>query len=180
MPMECRQCQRTIDEDSAYCRFCGSRQQVAGAAGPPRRLGRSPENGRIAGVCAGIAEYLDVDVTFVRVVWTVLSIVPGAIIGGVIAYIAAWLVMPERSGPLTPSSRRRVQRSILDRKIAGVCGGIAEYFNVDPTPVRLLAIVLTVLPGAIVCGVIAYIVAWAIIPSAGDRITTFESAPSAS
>ena len=39
----------------------------------------------------GLAEYFDVDVTFVRVAWAVLSVVPGAIIGGLISYVAAWL-----------------------------------------------------------------------------------------
>ena len=62
---------------------------------PIRRLTRSRANGNIAGVCAGIAEYFEVDVVLVRVAWVVFSIVPGAIIGGVLAYLAAWLIIPE-------------------------------------------------------------------------------------
>ncbi|GAI35822.1 unnamed protein product, partial [marine sediment metagenome] len=45
--------------------------------------------------------------------------------------------------------------------IAGVCGGIAEYFDVDSTLVRLLAVLVVLLGGA---GVIAYIIAWIVIP----------------
>ena len=45
--------------------------------------------------------------------------------------------------------------------IAGVCGGIAEYFDVDSTLVRLLAVLIVLLGGA---GVIAYIIAWIVIP----------------
>ena len=62
---------------------------------PFRRLTRSRTEGKIAGVCAGIANYFDVDVVLVRAAWVVFSIVPGAVIGGVLAYIAAWLVIPE-------------------------------------------------------------------------------------
>jgi phage shock protein C len=50
-----------------------------------------------------------------------------------------------------------------DKKIAGVCGGIAEYFNIDPTLVRLGWIVLSVITG-IVPGVIAYVIAAIIMP----------------
>ena len=47
-----------------------------------RRLLRPRSDRTIAGVCAGIANYLDVDVVLIRALWVVLSIVPGAIIGG--------------------------------------------------------------------------------------------------
>ena len=62
---------------------------------PVRRLTRSRTDGQIAGVCAGIANYFDVDVVLVRAAWVVFSIVPGAIVGGVLAYSAAWLIIPE-------------------------------------------------------------------------------------
>lgn len=55
---------------------------------------------------------------------------------------------------------KRLYRSRNNRMIAGVCGGIAEYFNVDPTIIRLLW-VLFALTGS---GVIAYLIAWVIIP----------------
>ena len=45
--------------------------------------------------------------------------------------------------------------------IAGVCGGIAEYFDIDPTLVRLLGVILVFSGGA---GIIAYIIGWIIIP----------------
>ena len=56
---------------------------------------------------------------------------------------------------------KRLVRSSSDRKIAGVCGGIAEYFNVDPTVVRLLWVVLSCVGGS---GLLAYIIAALIIP----------------
>ena len=119
----------------------------------PKRLHRRSSSGRIAGVCAGVAEYLDADVTLIRLAWVVLSIVPGCLLGGLVAYIAAWFIMPDSSLPAegnTEAGRRLLTRSTVDRKIAGVCGGLAEYMGVDPTAVRVLWAVLTIIPGAIV------------------------------
>jgi phage shock protein C len=137
--------------------------------GTRRRLIRLPAEGRFGGVCAGIADYLGTDVTLVRLAWVILSIVPGALIGGVLAYVAAWLVIPEGTyvRPSLPSSRR-LTRSSTDRRIAGVCGGIAEYFNLDSTVVRVLAVILTIYPGVVICGVLAYLIAWFIIPASPE------------
>jgi phage shock protein C len=136
-----------------------------------RRLVRLPAHGKLGGVCAGIAEYLDADVTLVRLVWVILSIVPGGMIGGIVAYVAALFIVPVSSAAAAP--RARVTRSAVDRKIAGVCGGLAEYLEVDSTVVRLVWAVLTIVPGAIVLGVAAYLVAWFIVPerSAGTMTT---------
>ena len=93
--------------------------------------------------------------------------VPGMLIGGVIAYLLAWLAMPE--GPATAvqtEAPSKIYRSISDRKIGGVCGGLAEYFGVDATPIRLLWVILSVLPGALFGGLIVYVVAWVVIPRA--------------
>jgi phage shock protein C len=147
---------------------------------PIRRLTRSRTDGKIAGVCAGLADYFDVDVVLVRAAWVVLSIVPGAIIGGVLAYLAAWLVMPEATEPASAPHGRRLTQSANDRKIAGICGGLAEYFGVDATAVRLLWVVVSILCGAIVGGVIAYGVAWLIIPRpSGAAVSTAVSASTA-
>jgi len=55
---------------------------------------------------------------------------------------------------------KRLYRSRKDRIIAGVCGGIGEYFEIDPTLIRLVWLLLG-LTGA---GIVAYIVAWVVIP----------------
>jgi len=56
---------------------------------------------------------------------------------------------------------KKLYRSRKDSKVAGVCGGIAEYFNVDPTIIRLLAVLTIFFGGG---GIVAYIIAWLIIP----------------
>lgn len=58
---------------------------------------------------------------------------------------------------------KKLYRSSTDRKIAGVCGGLGEYFNIDPTIIRLLWIFM-LFPTAIFGGVIGYFIAAAIIP----------------
>jgi phage shock protein C len=133
----------------------------------PKRLFRRSATGRIAGVCAGIAEYLDADVTLVRLLWIVLSIVPGGLFGGIVAYIVAWMIMPDATSPLLERDDvRRLTRSMAERRIAGVCGGLAEYFHVDPTAVRVLWAILAIVPGGIVFGLLAYLIAWFIMPVA--------------
>jgi phage shock protein C len=87
-------------------------------------------------------------------------------IGGVIAYLVAWLVMPPSHTVAAIVPGPRLRRSTTDVKIAGVCAGIAEYFTVDATLVRLAWALLTIFPGAIVLGVIAYAIAWIVIPPA--------------
>jgi phage shock protein C len=129
-----------------------------------KQLTRLPAAGRIAGVCAGLAAYFDLDVTLVRLLWVVLSIVPGGFIGGAIAYAVAWAIIPPSPEPAVPPAGKRLYRSTTNVQVAGVCAGIAEYVDLDPTMVRLLWAVLTIWPGAIVLGVFAYLVAWAIIP----------------
>jgi len=65
--------------------------------------------------------------------------------------------------PNVPHEIRRLYLSSDDKKLAGVCGGIAEYLEVDPTIIRLSWIVLTFATG-VVPGVIGYIVAAIVIP----------------
>lgn len=55
---------------------------------------------------------------------------------------------------------KKLYRSRIDRKICGVCGGIGEYFNIDPTLIRVLFVIF----GLTGSGVLAYIIAAIIIP----------------
>lgn len=59
--------------------------------------------------------------------------------------------------------RRRLLLSQSDKKIAGVCGGLADYFDVDATLVRIIFIVLTVFSLGM-GGVLLYLILWAIMP----------------
>jgi len=61
--------------------------------------------------------------------------------------------------------KKRLYKSNLNKKLCGVCGGIAEYFDIDPTVIRLAWVVFTLLGGS---GIIAYIIAAIIMPSQND------------
>jgi phage shock protein C len=56
---------------------------------------------------------------------------------------------------------RKLYRSRTNRQLAGVCGGLAEHFNVDATLLRVLFVVLAVLGGS---GVVIYVAMWIIVP----------------
>jgi phage shock protein C len=105
--MHCTSCQRDIAPYSNYCYFCGARQPVIDpvtGGRPVRRLMRSSTDKKIAGVCAGIADYFDWDPTLVRVLWVLLVLMPVPIFPGVIGYIVAWIVMPEAPLPMPAPS----------------------------------------------------------------------------
>lgn len=61
------------------------------------------------------------------------------------------------------STPKRLYRSRRDYKIAGVCGGIAEYFNIDSTVVRLAFLLFFFLGG---CALLVYLIMWLIVPLA--------------
>ena len=87
--MYCNYCGKVIQDDANVCAYCGTR---VGAVTARRKLMRSRTDRKIAGVCAGFAEYFDLDVTVVRVVWLIVALFGG---GGLLAYIIAWIVIPE-------------------------------------------------------------------------------------
>ena len=69
---------------------------------------------------------------------------------------------------------KKIYRSRTDRMIGGVCGGFAEYFNMDPTLVRLIMVLLIFARGL---GVLAYVVAWILVPERKEE--DMEVAPAA-
>ena len=98
--MNCPNCQRDIAPQSNFCYFCGARQQAPAAPATPapqKRLMLSATDIKIAGLCAGFGEYLDVDPTIVRLVAVFLTFFTG-IFPGVIAYLVAWFIIPKHVG----------------------------------------------------------------------------------
>jgi phage shock protein C len=62
---------------------------------------------------------------------------------------------------------KRLMRSSTDKKIAGVCGGLAEYFDLDSMLIRILWLVLLFCAGT---GFLAYLILWIVLPVAPARI----------
>jgi len=94
--MYCNYCGKQIQDDAAVCAYCGVR---VGASLARRHLMRPRMGRKVAGVCVGFAEYFDIDVTVVRLVWLITAVMTGI---GFIPYLIAWIVMPEEPYLLAP------------------------------------------------------------------------------
>ncbi len=68
---------------------------------------RSRDGRMLGGVCAGVAGYFSLDVTLVRVIWTVVSVLTGG--AGVLAYLVAWAIIPDE-GQKSPSDENIVSK----------------------------------------------------------------------
>jgi phage shock protein C len=110
--MFCTQCGIELEPQDRYCCQCGRGTGVGlpwPARGAERRLTVNSRDKKIAGVCAGFARYLEVDVTLIRIIWLILVFVPPG--AGLIGYLLAWLVMPsEQDGMSTVSEPSTVGR----------------------------------------------------------------------
>jgi len=161
----------------------------ATAVAEPKRLYRDMANRKIAGVAAGIAQYFAVNPLWIRLGFVVLAFFsPGvwrvfddnpfrhfnlhfgswALLG----YVVLWIVLPKRydapaptevllnSGPL---AGRRLFRDTGGGKVAGVASGLAAYFNIDVTLVRVI-----LLAGLFAGGFtfLLYIILWIVLPEA--------------
>ena len=100
--MYCNYCGKVIQDDANVCAYCGTR---VGSVIARKRLVRPRVDRKIAGVCAGFAEYFDLDVTLVRLAWLIVSLMTGV---GLLAYPVAWIVMPEEPLRLTAPAGQHV------------------------------------------------------------------------
>jgi phage shock protein C len=102
--MFCTQCGTRLEDTARYCTSCGkpveAQPGATGAAGAAaastatvRKLRRDIAHKKIAGVCAGFAEYFGTDISLMRIIWVALLLLPPNI--GIIAYIVAWAVLPK-------------------------------------------------------------------------------------
>lgn len=105
--MNCSSCQKDIAAGSKFCYNCGAKQpETVAPSGPPnyatpKRFVRSINDRKVAGVCAGVADYFDMDPTIVRVVWLVATLIPGP---NILAYIILWIAVPEGTTGMAATS----------------------------------------------------------------------------
>lgn len=146
---------------------------------PRASVSRNANDKVLGGVCSGLAHYLKIDPSIIRILFAVLAF--GAFGTGVLIYIILWLVLP--SAYLQPNAKRRLYRNPDNKVIGGVASGLASFFNTSVTIPRLifvLPLILVVINniidnfffGNIVFGgfggmfVLAYLILWIVIPEA--------------
>jgi len=100
----------------------------------PRNLYRSENDKILGGVCAGLAAYLRLDPSIVRIIYALIIL--GSFGFGFLLYIILWIVLPPKS--LAATVRKRLYRNPDSRVIAGVASGMAAYFNIQVWVPRLI------------------------------------------
>jgi len=66
---------------------------------------------------------------------------------------------------------KKLERKLSDRWLAGVCAGLADYSGIDVSLIRVIFAVLTLFGGV---GAIAYVIAWALVPEEGEKVSVAE------
>lgn len=98
--MYCPNCGKEYSQKVNFCCHCGT-AMFTPATAPKKPLTLSRRDKKIAGVCGGFAEYAELDSTIVRIVWLVTALFSGV---GFIAYLVAWIVMPQAPAEVKPAS----------------------------------------------------------------------------
>ena len=161
--------------------------------GTKRRLYRDESNKVFGGVCSGIANWLNMDPTIVRVLFAIISF--GGFGSGFLIYLFLWIFLPAKN--MSIYHGKRMYRNPDDKVIGGVAGGMGAYFNINPTTIRwILAIplILSALKGVHFLGwdndfdvfpnlffggltgtfIFAYIVLWIVLPEASSPYEKME------
>jgi phage shock protein PspC (stress-responsive transcriptional regulator) len=107
------------------------------------RLTRSENDKIIGGVCAGLANYLRIDPSIVRLLFALITF--GGFGTGLLIYIVMWIVLPAKN--TTVSIRKRLFRNTDEKVVGGVASGLAAYFNIDTWITRLIFILPLILGG---------------------------------
>ena len=127
----------TGNSSSASSSTSSTSSAFATASEEPRgSLGRNANDKVLGGVCSGLAHYLKIDPTVVRILFALITF--GGFGTGVLIYIVLWIVLPIKD--LKTNIRKRLFRNPDDKVIGGVASGLASYFNI---PVWIPRVVFT-------------------------------------
>ncbi len=124
------------NSSSASSSTSSTSSAYATAEEPRGSLGRNANDKVLGGVCSGLAHYLKIDPTVVRILFALITF--GGFGTGVLIYIVLWIVLPIKD--LKTNIRKRLFRNPDDKVIGGVASGLASYFNI---PVWIPRVVFT-------------------------------------
>lgn len=127
---------------------------------PPKQMVRDQKRKILGGVCAGLGHYMNVDPVWIRLVFALFTAAYGI---GLLIYAVMWIAMPGSFELEEPAGTKKMYRDPETKALAGVSGGLASYFAIDITVVRILFIALTFAGGF---GLLLYIILWIILPEA--------------
>jgi len=112
-----------------------SQQQSTGStATGNRRLFRNENDKVLGGVCGGLANYFNIDVVIVRIIFVIL-LFSGV---GFLTYIIMWIAVPSSATEQIGGTRKKLFRNPDEKMIAGVCSGIGNYFGINAWIPRVL------------------------------------------
>ncbi|XOV93011.1 MAG: PspC domain-containing protein [Bacteroidota bacterium] len=131
-----------------------------------KRLYRDTKRRIIGGVSAGIAHYFGIDPLWIRLLF--IALFAGVVFTGIgwftiLAYVILWIVLPFSNELEDDTHVKKLFRNPDERVLGGVSGGIAAYFGIDVSVVRLIFVLSIFLGGA---GLLIYIILWIITPLA--------------
>ncbi|KAA9332640.1 PspC domain-containing protein [Adhaeribacter soli] len=158
----------------SYSSASGS--DTTGSATGPKRLFRDGNRKAIAGVASGIAAYFNTDPLWIRLLLVFLVLIAPATAGIsagfiILMYILCWISLPLNydtpAGKGAYSSANTTSRKLFrnpdDKKLGGVCSGLALYLGIDPAVMRLIFLIGLFAGGA---SLLLYILLWIILPEA--------------
>lgn len=139
-----------------------------------KKLRRDPYDQSLGGVCSGLANFFDVDPVLIRVLFVVLLVAFG---GGILLYVILWIAVPLAKGEDAFAMRmqkekksKKLFRDNDSRVVGGVSSGLANYFAIEVTWIRIAFVIALFVFGT---GFWLYIILWIIVPkaiSASDKL----------
>lgn len=129
-----------------------------------KKLYRNPKDKKLAGVCSGLAEYFEIDVTLIRIIWILFVLLGGA---GIITYLISILIIPKKPNSeieievITNNKKPKLTLNRDDKFVFGVCAGLGKYFGIDSSIIRILFVILIFSVGF---GILLYLILAIAIP----------------
>jgi phage shock protein PspC (stress-responsive transcriptional regulator) len=134
----------------------------AGNATANKKLFRDQKRSILGGVCAGLGHYFNIDPVWPRLLFALLVL--GSYGGLLLVYIIFWIVLPASTELEDEPTVKKMFRDTSEKKVlGGVASGVAAFFGVDTTIIRLLFVIGAIVGGL---GFIIYIVLWIALPEA--------------